>query len=80
MCSVMVEGGELSEGHARALLGVADHGAAPQAARLVVSQGLTVRQTEALVRKLREAPMAAAPAARPDSAARRPQRRALRPA
>ena len=51
----MIEGGELSEGHARALLGVPGHEERRKVARAVVSQGLTVRQTEALVRKLAEA-------------------------
>lgn len=50
----MVEQGVLSEGHARALLGLADHGERRRVARLVAKQGLTVRQTEALVRKLLE--------------------------
>ena len=46
----MIERGELSEGHGRALLGLADHGERRRVARLVVARGLTVRQTEALVR------------------------------
>ena len=48
----MVERGELAEGHARALLGLEGQDERRQAARAVVGQGLTVRQTEALVRKL----------------------------
>jgi len=48
----MVEEAVLSEGHARALLGLSDHGERRRVARLVVKQGLTVRQTEALVRRL----------------------------
>ena len=61
----LVERGELSEGHARALLGLAGHDQQRRTARLVVKQGLTVRQTEALVRKLAEEPAAAGrPAAR----------------
>ena len=51
----MVEGGELSEGHARAILGLPGHEERRKVARVVVSQGLTVRQTEMLVRKLAEA-------------------------
>jgi ParB family chromosome partitioning protein len=47
----MVEEGALTEGHGRALLGLPDHEERRRAARLVVKQGLTVRQTEALVRK-----------------------------
>ena len=51
----MVEGGELSEGHARAILGLPGHEERRKVARVVVSQGLTVRQAETLVRKLTEA-------------------------
>jgi ParB family chromosome partitioning protein len=49
----LVEHGDLEMGHARALLGLegADQSAA---ARTVVAKGLTVRQTEALVRNLLE--------------------------
>jgi ParB family transcriptional regulator, chromosome partitioning protein len=47
--------GELSEGHARALLGLPDDEAILQAAGVVVSRGLSVRQTEDLVRRLTEA-------------------------
>jgi len=62
----MLEQGELSEGHGRALLGLPDHGQRRKVARLVATEGLTVRQTEALVRKLCEAaPEVAAPEARP---------------
>lgn len=50
----MVEQGALSEGHGRALLGLADQGERRRVARLATKQGLTVRQTEALVRKLLE--------------------------
>jgi ParB family chromosome partitioning protein len=46
--------GSLSEGHARALLGLPDNEAMIQAAGIVVSRGLNVRQTEDLVRKLTE--------------------------
>ena len=46
----MIERGALSEGHGRALLGLADHVERRRVARLVVARGLTVRQTEALVR------------------------------
>lgn len=46
----MVETGELSEGHGRALLTLLDHGQRRKTARLVVAQGLSVRQTEGLVR------------------------------
>lgn len=62
----LVEDGSLSEGHARALLGVAGHAEQRRLARVVVREGLTVRQTETLARKLAEAaaaPQAPAPAA-----------------
>jgi ParB family chromosome partitioning protein len=60
-----IEQGELSEGHGRALLALPDHGQRRKVARLVASQGLSVRQTEALVKKLNEeAPGGAASAAR----------------
>jgi ParB family chromosome partitioning protein len=59
----LIERGDLSEGHGRALLGLRDHGERRRVARLVVAEGLTVRQVEALVRKLQEgAPEEAAPA------------------
>ncbi len=61
----LIESGQITEGHGRALLGLADHGERRRVARLVVAEGLTVRQIEALVRKLQEAPEGAAPAARP---------------
>ena len=51
----LIERGDLSEGHGRALLGLRDHGERRRVARLVVAEGLTVRQVEALVRKLQEA-------------------------
>jgi ParB family chromosome partitioning protein len=67
---LMIEQGELSEGHGRALLALPDHGQRRTVARLVVSQGLSVRQTEALVKKLNEeVPGRAAPAARPPAGA-----------
>ncbi len=43
-------GGEISEGHARALLGLDSEAARREAWRRVVDRGLTVRQTEELVR------------------------------
>lgn len=63
---VMLEQGEISEGHGRALLALPDHGQRRKVARLVASQGLSVRQTEALVKKLNdESPGEAATSARP---------------
>ncbi len=62
----MIERGDLTEGHGRALLALPDHGERRRVARLVVTEGLTVRQVEALVRQLGEkGPEEAAPAARP---------------
>ena len=55
--------GTLSMGHARALLALSDHGAQRQAAREVISRGLSVRETEALARRLAAAPTARAPKA-----------------
>lgn len=48
----MIERGVLSEGHGRALLGLADHGRRRSIAVIVAERGLSVRETEALVRKL----------------------------
>ncbi len=48
----LIETGRLSEGHGRALLGLADHVERRRVARAVVERGLTVRQTEELVRSL----------------------------
>lgn len=50
----LIESGDITEGHGRALLGLPDHGERRRVARLVVAEGLTVRQVEALVRKLLE--------------------------
>jgi ParB family chromosome partitioning protein len=61
----MVERGEISEGHARALLGAAGQEERRKLACLIVKAGLTVRQIEALVRRLTDEPGAAKPAARP---------------
>jgi ParB family chromosome partitioning protein len=47
-----VEKGEISEGHARALLGIGkDEGAIEQAAEHVIQTGMTVRETEDYVRR-----------------------------
>lgn len=45
-------GGALSMGHARALLALTDAAAQRQASREVISRGLSVRDTEALVKKM----------------------------
>ncbi|MDH5181042.1 MAG: ParB/RepB/Spo0J family partition protein [Gammaproteobacteria bacterium] len=47
----MLEKGDIEMGHARALLALAPE-IQPQAARQVVSRGLSVRETESLVRKM----------------------------
>jgi ParB family chromosome partitioning protein len=59
----MVERNDISEGHARALLGLAAQDERRRVARVVVREGLTVRQTEELVRKLGEAAPPKPPAA-----------------
>jgi ParB family chromosome partitioning protein len=56
----MVENGDLEMGHARALLGLSAE-AQSQAARQVVAKGLSVRETEQLVRRL-QAPVTDKPA------------------
>ncbi len=62
----LIERGELSEGHGRALLGLDDHLERRRVARLVVARGLTVRQTETLVRAAHEAAsLESRPSARP---------------
>ncbi len=60
--ALLVEHGDLEMGHARALLGLPDAGQW-EAARTVVAKGLSVRETEHLVRRLlADKPAAAAPA------------------
>ena len=54
-------GGALSMGHARALLALTDANAQRQASREVISRGLSVRETEAFVKKLGASPSARAP-------------------
>ncbi len=49
----MLERGDLEMGHARALLGLTDN-AQREAAHNVVNKGLSVRQTEALVRNMQQ--------------------------
>lgn len=50
----MVEEGVLSSGHARTLLGAPSAELMTQAAKRVVAQGLSVRQTEALIKALQK--------------------------
>lgn len=47
--------GDIREGHARALLGLPDDAMIEQALKMVVDRGLTVRQTEELVRRMIQA-------------------------
>ena len=47
-----VAGGRLSMGHARALLAITDDGGQRQLAREVIAQNLSVRETEAMVKRL----------------------------
>jgi ParB family chromosome partitioning protein len=56
----LLEHGDLEMGHARALLALAE-GEQSRGARIVVAKGLSVRQTEALVRSLLEKPTHPAP-------------------
>ncbi|MSP22089.1 MAG: ParB/RepB/Spo0J family partition protein [Dehalococcoidia bacterium] len=57
--------GEISEGHARALLGISNHEERRRAWRRVVDEGLNVRQTERLVRLWSKAPAERATPAKP---------------
>jgi ParB family chromosome partitioning protein len=61
-----VRAGRISEGHARAIAALDDHGQQEQALRLVERKGLSVRQTEQLVKG---ASRAATPTAEPVSSA-----------
>ncbi len=54
--SSLLESGQLTSGHARALLPIEDPVLQLQAARQVVEKGLSVRQTEALAAALMKAP------------------------
>jgi ParB family chromosome partitioning protein len=58
-----ISSGRLSMGHARALVAIGDAQAQRRAAREVIARGLSVRETESLVKKL-----AAPPAAKPKPA------------
>jgi ParB family transcriptional regulator, chromosome partitioning protein len=51
---IEVAGGTLSMGHARAILGLPDEAAQRHAAREVIARGLSVRDTENLVRSLEQ--------------------------
>jgi ParB family chromosome partitioning protein len=62
----LVEQGELEMGHARALLGLANPRQQAEVAALVAKKGLSVRETEALVRRFLEHGQATAEAPKPD--------------
>ena len=51
-----IEAGQLSMGHARALLGLESESDQKQVRDRIVAEGLTVRDTEALIRKLKHRP------------------------
>jgi ParB family chromosome partitioning protein len=53
-----VAGGRLSMGHARALLTVTDEGGQRQVAREVIARNLSVRETEAMVKRVAQGPAA----------------------
>ncbi len=56
-CKSVLAGGQISEGHARALLGLEDdEDLMKRAIKTVIDQALSVRQTEELVRRLRTSP------------------------
>lgn len=57
--------GRLTEGHARAIAGLDDHDAQREALTAVVSRGLSVRQTEELVRRQRAGRQAPRPQSSP---------------
>ncbi len=52
----LLEAGQIEMGHARALLGLKEAALQAQAAKEVAKKGLSVRETEALVRKLSQPP------------------------
>lgn len=52
----LVSQGKLSAGHARTLLGINNKDKIPEAAKTVIEEGLSVRMTESLVKKLNKLP------------------------
>jgi ParB family chromosome partitioning protein len=64
-----VASGELPMGHARALLGLEEPAAIERAAARVVGKGLSVRQTEELVRKERAGGASGKPSTKPQASA-----------
>jgi ParB family chromosome partitioning protein len=67
----MVQAQELEMGHARTLLGLKSPAEQQTVAQQVVVKGLSVRETEALVRRLQSAPARATPEKRADPDIRR---------
>jgi ParB family chromosome partitioning protein len=67
----LIERRQIEMGHARALLGLAERAEQRQAAAEVVAKGLSVRATEALVRRMLEPPRPAPPVATADPDVRR---------
>ncbi len=65
--SERVEKREIEMGHARALLGLAERRQQVEIATIVAGKGLSVRETEAMVRKLQEPAKPAAEQALPES-------------
>ena len=63
----LVSSGELSAGHARALLALESDAAQRRLAREVVAKGLSVRETEALVKRQAAPPAPPKPAAKKDA-------------
>ena len=63
----MLEARQIEMGHARALLSISDAVQQHDAARQVVSKGLSVRETERLVKRMLEGPGGKAPAKKPAS-------------
>ena len=57
----LLEDGSLSAGHGRALLGLSDKAVQSALCKRILSEGLSVRQTEALVKRLSAAPKAKKP-------------------
>ena len=73
----LVERRELDMGHARALLGLENHRKQTELALLVVKKGLSVRDTEALVRRLNQPAGNRGTSAAPDAQGRDPNVRHL---
>lgn len=61
----LLEAGKITTGHAKVLLSLEEEGMQEQAAKLVIEQQLSVRETETLVKKMKKAPPAAKEVFRP---------------